>query len=169
MHKTFKLIPILFVIFYISTICNGQTIPARFKVSGKIIDARTQKPLKKIPLLVLPFNKTIETNNEGKFLFDMPKNIYSFEIDFYPYEKKIINLDLVSDTTLLVKLYSPFVSQYIDEFEVLTNKPQTDLSAGIDKINGSEIIVEILSLSCCVCPSSGISAVYGVQYAVIAR
>ena len=40
-------------------------------------------------------------------------------------------------------------------------------ATAVPAINVKEITVEIFSRSCCVCPSSGISALYGVQYAVI--
>ena len=42
-------------------------------------------------------------------------------------------------------------------------------ATAVPAINVKEMTVEILSLSCWVCPSSGISALYGVQYAVMER
>ncbi len=134
-----------FVVFlvcfmHISAPSIGQTMPPRFKIAGTLIDARTAKPLKKIPIYVLPFKKTIDTNNEGRFLFDMPQGTYNFEIDYYPYEKKNIKIDLISDTSVVIKLYSPFVLQYIDELEVLANKQQTETPSSIDRMDRIEFI-----------------------------
>ena len=42
-------------------------------------------------------------------------------------------------------------------------------ATAVPAINVKEMTVEILSLSCWVCPSSGINALYGVQYAVMDR
>src|SRR5665647_1000758 len=91
---------------------TAQENESRFKVSGQIIDARTNKALKKIPITVMPFNKVFEANGSGKFLFNMPVGTYSFVIDYYPFDKQEVKLNLQSDTTLVIKLQSPFTSQY---------------------------------------------------------
>lgn len=75
------------IFMYMMVCCLGfmqlsaQENESRFKVSGQIVDARTNKPIKKIPITVLPFNKVVEANGNGKFLFNMPAGTYSFVID----------------------------------------------------------------------------------------
>ena len=82
------------ICIYLMVCCFGfmqlsaQENERRFKVSGQIIDARTNKAIKKIPITVLPFNKVVEANGSGKFLFNMPVGIYSFIIDYYPFDKQ---------------------------------------------------------------------------------
>lgn len=114
---------------------TAQENESRFKVSGQIIDARTKKPLKKIPITVLPFNKVVEANGSGKFLFNMPVGTYSFVIDYYPFDKQEVKLNLHSDTTLVIKLQSPFTSQYIEEIEVISSKPATEAPASIEQLD----------------------------------
>lgn len=114
---------------------QAQDNEIRFKVYGQIIDARTQKGIKKIPITVMPFDKTLEANTQGKFLFNMPVGSYTFIIDFYPFDKQEVKLHLQSDTTLLIKLQSPFTSQYIEEIEVVSTKPAVDEAASMERLD----------------------------------
>lgn len=114
---------------------SAQENESRFKVSGQIVDTRTNKPIKKIPITVLPFNKVVEANGNGKFLFNMPAGTYSFVIDYYPFDKQEIKVNLKSDTTLLIKLKSPFTSQYIEEVEIISSKPATEAPASMEQLN----------------------------------
>ena len=129
------------IVTYLIVCCVGlmtlsaQENESRFKVSGQIIDARTNKAIKKIPITVMPFNKVVEANASGKFLFNMPIGTYSFVIDYYPFDKKEVKLNLQSDTTLLIKLQSPFTSQYIEEIEVISSKPATEAPASIEQLD----------------------------------
>ncbi|MDD3322859.1 MAG: carboxypeptidase-like regulatory domain-containing protein [Paludibacter sp.] len=114
---------------------TAQENESRFKVSGQIIDARTNKPVKKMPITVMPFNKVVEANNTGKFLFNMPVGTYSFVIDYYPFDKQEVKLNLQSDTTLLIKLQSPFASQYIEEIEVISSKLAVEEPASMERLD----------------------------------
>ena len=114
---------------------SAQENENRFKVSGQIIDARTNKAIKKIPITVMPFNKLVEANTNGKFLFNMPIGTYSFVIDYYPFDKQEIKINLQSDTTLLIKLQSPFTSQYIEEIEIISSKPAIEAPASMEQLD----------------------------------
>lgn len=124
----------------IAWICNAQTIQPRFTVNGILIDAMTSKPLRKIPIYILPFKKTIETNAVGKFLFDMPQGVYQFAIDYYPFEKKEVDLILSSDTSIVIKLYSSFQSQFIEEIEVVATKSLTEVPSSLERIDQLKLL-----------------------------
>jgi len=114
---------------------NAQTIDARFKVHGKIIDGRTRKGIKKIPFTVLPYKRTVEADANGAFLFNMPAGNYTFAIDYFPFDKQEVKINLQSDTTLLIELHTPFGSQYIEEVEVIASRPATEQPAGMEQID----------------------------------
>jgi len=128
---------LIWVLLWVACFINmqAQETELRFKVHGKIIDARTRKPIKRIPITVLPFNRTLNADNKGAFLFNMPVGNYSFVLDYYPFDKQEVKLDVKSDTTLVIELHSPFTSQYIDEVEVVTSKPATETPAAIEQID----------------------------------
>ena len=116
---------------------QAQAYAKRYKVQGTIIDGRTKMGIKKIPFLVLPFNKMIDANNKGEFFFTFPKGNYTFLFDYYPFQKKEIQIDLRTDTTIVVELHSPFTSQYIQEVEVLSSKSAIEQPASIQQINSN--------------------------------
>jgi len=117
---------------------NAQTIDARFKIHGKIIDGRTRKGIKKVPFTVLPYKRTVEADARGAFLFNMPAGNYSLAIDYYPFDKQEVKINLQSDTTLIIELHSPFASQYIEEVEVLASRPATTQPAGMEQIDNHQ-------------------------------
>jgi outer membrane receptor for ferrienterochelin and colicin len=125
---------VLVCCFCMATV-QAQQAELRFRVWGKVIDARTRKPIKRIPLTVLPFNRVLNADAKGTFLFNMPKGSYSLKFDYYPFDKQEVKLDVSSDTTLLIELHSPFTSQYIDEVEVVTSRPATETPASIEQID----------------------------------
>lgn len=121
------------------TILNAQETELRYKVLGKIIDAKTKKGIQKIPLKVLPFNRVIETDNKGAFLFNMPKGNYLFEMDYYPFQKQELKLALKSDTTLIIELHTIQGINYLSEVEVIGSKPATEKPASLEQIEGREL------------------------------
>lgn len=118
---------------------HAQESEQRFKVHGKIIDTRTKKAIKRIPITVLPFNKVVNADNQGAFLFNMPVGTYSLEFDYYPFDKKTVSLHVTSDTTLVISLNSPFTSQYLDEVEVISSRPATEIPASLEQIDGRQL------------------------------
>lgn len=118
---------------------NAQETELRLKLHGKIIDARTKKGLKRIPIKVLPFNRVIEADNRGAFLFNMPKGKYSFVTDYYPFVKQEVKLDLQSDTTIVIELHTIQGVNYLDEVEVISSKPATEKPASLEQIEGREL------------------------------
>jgi outer membrane receptor for ferrienterochelin and colicin len=118
---------------------KGQSEPSRFHVKGKIINGRSQKGMKHLPIKVMPFNKTIETDRKGEFLFNMPKGEFSLEIDYPPFEKMVIPLPVTKDTSFIIALKSSFSSQYLDEVEVISHKTVAEAPAGINQINSNTL------------------------------
>jgi|GEM_PF-1060982 len=121
------------------TSMHAQETDQRFKVHGKIIDGRTKKGVKKIPIKVLPFNRVIDADNKGAFLFNMPKGLYTFLIDYSPFMKQEIKLNLQSDTTLVIELHAMPGSVYLGEVEVISSKPATETPAAIELIDGRQL------------------------------
>ncbi|NCB68700.1 MAG: hypothetical protein EOM47_07615 [Bacteroidia bacterium] len=114
---------------------NAQIANSRYVLKVEIKDYRSDKGLKRIPVTVMPFNRKVETNHQGKLLLDMPQGDYTLDIDYYPYNKKSISIHLIADTSIVILLQSPFELQYIDEFEVLATKPYTENPLSVDKID----------------------------------
>lgn len=114
---------------------QAQSPEIHFRVRGTIIDARTQKPIKRIPIIVQPFNQQVNADSKGAFLFNMPVGSYSLVLDYYPFDKQEVKLNVKSDTMLVIKLHSPFNSQYIDEVEVRSSRPATENPAAIKQID----------------------------------
>jgi outer membrane receptor for ferrienterochelin and colicin len=136
-----KVIVILFGVFLISTwtALLAQPEQSRFHVKGKIINGRTKKPIKYGSIKVMPFNRSIQTDGKGEFLFNMPKGEYSLEINYDPFEKKSIPLPVTKDTTLLIELESTFLSQYLDEVEVISHTTKADTPTGINQITSQTL------------------------------
>jgi len=130
-----KLLVLLLLCFVCIFKLNAQEPELRYRVYGKIIDGRTNKPVKRIPITVLPFNRVLNADNKGAFLFNMPIGDYSLVLDYYPFDKQEVKLKLKSDTTLVIILHSPFTSQYIDEVEVVSSRPATEIPASIEQID----------------------------------
>lgn len=134
MHKV-KILISLAILFLCYTVIQAQAYSKRFRLQGTIIDGRTKKEIKKIPFTVMPFNKVIVAGNQGAFTFNFPKGEYTFIVDYYPFDKKEIKIDLKKDTAFVVELHSPFESQYIEEVEVLSSKSATKQPSSIQQID----------------------------------
>lgn len=135
---TFRNISIATLLFFLLSSelhLNAQEIEPRFRVYGTIIDARTKKPIKKAPIRVLPFNRVIEADKSGSFLFNLPLGDYSFVIDYYPFDKQEIDIKLKSDSTMIIELRSPFNSQYIEEIDVISLRLATATPIALEQID----------------------------------
>ncbi len=118
---------------------DAQTEQTRFHVKGRIINGRTKKSIKHVSIKVMPFNRSIQTDGKGEFLFNMPKGEYYLEIDHDPFEKKSIALPVTKDTALLIEMESTFLSQYLDEVEVISHKTMADAPTGINQISSQSL------------------------------
>jgi hypothetical protein len=123
------------LIFGYTISSKAQDTQPRYRVWGKITDGRTKKGIKKVPFRVMPFNRELEADRKGQFLLNMPEGNYSLIIDYYPFDKREIKLNVKSDTTLLMELHSPFGSQYIEEVEIISSKPVINEPAGMEEID----------------------------------
>jgi outer membrane receptor for ferrienterochelin and colicin len=117
----------------------GQGEQPRYWVKGKIVNARTHKTMRHIPIKVLPFNRTIETNRKGEFSFNLPEGEFTMEIDYPPFEKQVKTMRASKDTSIIIELKSSFESQYLDEVEVISHKSATETAGGIHQITSQNI------------------------------
>ena len=113
----------------------SQPYAKKYRVQGTIMDGRTKKGIKRIPFTIMPFHKVIDANRLGEFLFNFPKGDYSFVIDYYPFDKKEVKINLKSDTTLVIELHSPFAQQYIQEVEVIATKTAIENPVSMEQID----------------------------------
>ena len=134
-----KILICLGALFLCFAAMQAQAYAKRFRVQGTIIDARTKKGIKRIPFTIMPFNKVIDANNQGAFLFNLPEGEYRFIVDYSPFDKKEIKINVAKDTAFVVELHSPFESQYIQEVEVLSSKSATKQPASVQQI-GSHLL-----------------------------
>ena len=125
---------LLTIVFCVST-TEAQAYAKQYELKGKIIDNRSKKGISQIPMFIKPFNKKIEANKQGEFMFKFRKGEYTFIVDFYPFKKKEVIINLNSDTTLIIELFSDVESIYIPEVEVYSTKLVSKLPTGIEQID----------------------------------
>jgi len=118
---------------------NAQEPEIRYSVHGKITDQRTKKGIKKIPITVLPFNRTVNTDRNGAFLFNMPAGKYTFVLDEYPFVKREVTLNVQSDTTVTIELHTLPGTLYLEEVEVISSRPATEKPAAMEQIDGRQL------------------------------
>ena len=136
MKHTIKIKLVFLICWIVCFQClSAQPTEKRYHVQGKIIDARTKKGIKKIPFTVLPFKRIINANGEGAFLFNMPKGNYSFVVDYYPFVKQEVKLNLQSDTTLVIELHTEPGQLYLGEVEVISSKPATENPSSMERVD----------------------------------
>lgn len=138
MKKTMKYWCITIVLLL--SICNlrliAQESKPRFRLNATFIDAKTSKSIKNIAVNVLPYNRKVFTDKNGQVILNMPQGEYTLVIDEYPFNKKELDILLRCDTSITVKLESPFYLHYLDEVEVIAKKPATETAAGIQYLGG---------------------------------
>lgn len=148
---------------------QAQNDTRRFRVEGTITDARSGKPVKNVPITVMPFKRKVSADKQGRFLFNMPAGTYTFIINEFPFDLMEINFPLHSDTTLNIRLQSPEHTRYIDEVEVIASKPTAETPASVTRlgrqallsvpaVGGERDIIKALSLTAGVSSSSEGSA-----------
>ena len=137
-HLLKQLAVLLFCFISIAHL-SAQDAETRFHVRAKIIDARTKKGIKKIPITVMPFNRVLDADNKGGFLFNMPKGKFSFVVDYFPFIKQEVKLDLQSDTTLLIELHTTPGVNYLEEVEVVSSRPATETPASLEQIDSRQL------------------------------
>jgi len=159
---------VFLIVFFIDS-TYAQVNTNRNKIFGTVIDGRSQKPLKKYSFKVLPYNREVKTESNGTFILNMPKGNVKLVFDDYPFDKQVADINLKADTSLVITLTSPFTVQYIEEVEVISNKPVNDKPASIDRLDkqsfltlpallGERDVVKAISLTAGVSTSSEGSA-----------
>jgi len=117
---------------------NAQDTEVRFKVRGKIIDTRTKKGIRNIPIKVMPFNRAVDADNKGSFLFNMPKGNYSLVVDYSPFAKQEVKLDLQSDTTMIIELHTIDGVLFLEGVDIVSSKPATEAPASMEQIEARQ-------------------------------
>jgi hypothetical protein len=126
----------MFLLFAAIVVCFYLPSQQQFyRLRGQIVDLRTQKPVKRVPVKVLPYNRIVDADAKGSFLFEMPAGVQELIIEFEPFDRKHIIIDLQCDTSIVIELNSPFTSQYIGEVEVVPATQKSIEPASIDRID----------------------------------
>ena len=160
---------ISFLKLLLITPVNGQIFEVRHKVYGQIIEEKSQMPVKKVPVRVLPYDREIYTDNQGEFLFNMPAGNFSLIINHDPFDKVEMSINLKSDTLIKIYLKTQSEITYIGEIEVNALQRADDLPENIrivarnsllqmPAIAGVKDINKLLALSAGVSSSSEGSA-----------
>lgn len=133
----------VFLLGIVLSICGlqAQAYAPRFKVQGVIIDGRTKVGIKRIPFNVLPFKREISANNKGEFLLSLPAGEYHFVVDYAPFDRAEVRLDLKKDTSIVIELHSPFESQYIQEVEVMSTKSAIKHQTSVQQIDSRALAI----------------------------
>jgi len=126
---------ILALFLFISFEVFCQETPTRYRIRGTIIEERTGKPLKNIPVKLLPYNREVDTDKHGRILLNVPEGSYTLSIDYYPFDKMEIPIKMDADTSITVFLTSPFASQYIQPIEILSSKPITENHSSTERMD----------------------------------
>lgn len=114
---------------------HAEEIQNRYQLRGVLIEKNSNRVLKHIPINVLPYNRDVKTDNQGRFLLNMPAGEYGLVIDFYPYEKTEVGIHLKSDSTLTIYLKAPVGSHLLEEVNVLSVKSVNEQNTAIERID----------------------------------
>src|SRR5699024_2037942 len=101
MHKVKLVVCLLFVV-----LINSQT-----KISGKIVDAKTNKPLTSVEIFINGKEKAALTSNNSEFLIESDSGISTATFIKANYKPEILNFTNLRFENLLVKLQTEKVEQ----------------------------------------------------------
>ncbi len=91
---------LLFVLFI-----NNLIIAQTFSLSGKVVDSLTSEPLVNVNVFVEGTNKGDVSNENGEFRINrLQKGITVVRFSYIGYKTKRLNLNLLADTSIAVKL-----------------------------------------------------------------
>lgn len=129
----------LFLSLLLTFPAYSQMETPRYRLRGKIVDARTNQVLKKFPVKVEEFKRTVRADEKGEFLFNMPQGNYTLVFDDYPFEVQELTITLSADTSIVVALQTTGGIHYLQEVEVVAAKPLTEKQASVSQINAREL------------------------------
>jgi hypothetical protein len=115
------------------TYCQETT--KRCRILGTVTEKNTDKPLKNIPVKLLPYMREVETDKKGQVLLNVPEGSYTLLIEYYPFDTVKIPLVMFADTSIAIRLTSPFESQYINPIEVLSLKSVIDYHTSTERMD----------------------------------
>lgn len=134
-----KILLLVTVLLFPVSICYSQTEAPRFLIRGSVIDQQTNKAIGHFPIRVKEFDRTINANEKGEFLFNMTASKYTLIFDDYPFTNKEISIQLVSDTVLLILMQTPVGVHRLEEVQVVASKVFTDNLSSITKITSTDL------------------------------
>lgn len=117
-----------------------QSFEIRHKVVGQVFEVKSGKPLKRVPITVLPYNREVKTDSKGGFIFDMPEGSFSLLIDYHPFERMSVDIQLRSDTVIQLYLKTLDDQIYIEEVDVIAMQSALDLPENIRSISRSKLL-----------------------------
>lgn len=141
----------------------------RCRFYATVVDARSNKPVSKLSLLLLPYKQEIKTDGNGQFLLNIPEGNIQLLFNEYPFDRQEININLQKDTSIVIVLTSPFEHRHIDEVEIISDKMVNDKIASHERLDkqlfftlpsmlGERDLIKALSLAAGVTSSGEASA-----------
>jgi hypothetical protein len=114
-------------------------------ISGKVIDAKTQKPLQNVIASIANAFLTQVTTADGKFTFTgIAKGSYLLEIKSDGYKEQLLPIEIVSEQMLDIGIIVLDEDQALEQQLSFVTIPETDLG---DESSGSESTLGLLQSS----------------------
>ena len=128
----------LYNIFLLSlllfTQVQAQTKQERNRITGKVTDSITGEEIKRVSFKVLPYNRDVKTDQNGKFILNIPKgSSITLVFDYFPFDQKEVYIETQNDTVISISLTSTTGSKYLEEVEVIASKPVNDKLASVER------------------------------------
>ena len=130
----------LYIIFLLSlllfTQVQAQTKQERNRITGKVTDSITGEEIKRVSFKVLPYNRDVKTDQNGKFILNIPKgSSITLVFDYFPFDQKEVYIETQNDTVISISLTSTTGSKYLEEVEVIASKPVNDKLASVERLD----------------------------------
>ncbi|RYF26334.1 MAG: SusC/RagA family TonB-linked outer membrane protein [Flavobacteriales bacterium] len=116
----FKKITLLGVLILL---CLNFSAMAQEKLKGRVVDAQGQQPLVGALIKIKTPAKTVISNNEGYFEFNLPKGTYELQVQYLAYGTKELLLQLPQNEPLLLQLNAN--ENNLQEVQVVSTGYQT--------------------------------------------
>lgn len=134
-----KLILLLALMATIALSVKAQNDIPRYRLRGRITDGVSGKSVGNFPILVREFNRKVQSNGNGEFLFNMAQGTYTLVLDDYPYKKTTIRIALKSDSVIKIVLAPLNGTRRLEEVQVVAHKITTDKPTGLTQLNAQEL------------------------------
>ena len=92
-----KIFIVFFCLLFISTCCLGQN-----KITGKILDQKTDEPIESVILNIIKSGKTFVTDAQGQFNIKLPPESSTLNISMIGYQSRSVEITNRDHTTILL-------------------------------------------------------------------